>query len=186
MARLPDLTTEALDPEQRRVHDAIAAGPRGVVQGPLRVWLHSAAFADRAQALGEFCRFRTSLPRRLSELAILVAGASWRAGFEWAAHAPAAVEAGIEPEAVEAIRTGRRPELPREDEAAVYTLAHELIENRQLSEATYKRAAAVLDSAALVELVGVIGYYTLIAMTIRAFEVPLPPGAPDPFPQPGN
>ncbi|MBO0683434.1 MAG: carboxymuconolactone decarboxylase family protein [Candidatus Dormibacteraeota bacterium] len=184
MARLPNLLPEALDPEQRRVYDAIAAGPRGAVQGPLRVWLHSAAFADRAQALGEFCRFGTSLPRRLSELAILVAGGSWQAGFEWAAHAPAAVEAGIDPRAVEAIRTGRTPELPREDEAAVYALAHELIETRQLSESTYRRAAAVLDAAALVELVGVIGYYTLIAMTIKAFEVPLPAGAADPFGKP--
>ena len=183
MARLPDLSPDELDPEQRRVHDAIAAGPRGGVQGPFRVWLHSAAFADRAQALGEFCRFRTSLPPRLSELAILVAGGSWQAGFEWAAHAPAAVEAGIAPEAVEAIRTGRTPELRHEDEAAVYALAHELIETRQVSEATYRRAAAVLNSAALVDLVGVIGYYTLIAMTIKAFEVPLPPGAADPFPK---
>ncbi|HZU17549.1 MAG TPA: carboxymuconolactone decarboxylase family protein [Candidatus Dormibacteraeota bacterium] len=184
MPRVPDLALDALDPEQRRVHDAIAAGPRGGVHGPLRVWLHSPGLADRAQELGAFCRFHTSLPRRLSELAILVTAAAWRAGFEWHAHAPLAVEAGLDPEAVEAIRLGRTPALVREDEAAVYAFARELTETRTISEATYRRTAAVLDDRALVELVGILGYYTLISMTINAFQVPLPAGAPEPFPGP--
>jgi len=183
MPRVPDLVLEALDPEQRRVHDAIASGPRGGVHGPLRVWLQSAQLADRAQALGAFCRFGTSLPPRLSELAILVTGKSWQASFEWQAHAPAAVQAGLDPAAVEAIRAGRTPQLQREDEAAVYAFAHELIETRRVSDATYRRAFAALGVKALVELVGILGYYTLISMTINAFEVPLPPGALEPFPE---
>jgi 4-carboxymuconolactone decarboxylase len=185
MVRVPDLTQDALDPEQRRVFDAITAGPRGGVHGPLRVWLHSAGFANRAQELGAFCRFATSLSPRLSELAILVTAAAWRASFEWHAHAPLAIQAGLDPAIVEAIRTGQVPTLTREDEAAVYAFAQELIETRQVSDTTYQRLAAILDAKALVELVGVIGYYTLIAMTINAFQVPLPPGAAEPFPTSG-
>jgi 4-carboxymuconolactone decarboxylase len=181
MSRLPDLDPDRLDPEQRRVHDKIASGPRGAVQGPLRVWLQSAELADHAQALGAFCRFGTSLPPRLSELAILVTGAFWRAPFEWHAHAPIAVKAGIDPAAVEAIRTGRTPQLVRDDEAVVYAFSSELTERRYVSDPTYRRAVELLGTKAVVELVGILGYYTLISMTIVTFDVPLPAGAVDPF-----
>lgn len=181
MPRLPDIIVEKLDPDQRRVHDAILSGPRGVVQGPLRVWLTSPELADRAQALGAFCRFGTSLPPRLSELAILVTGAYWKAGFEWHVHAPIATEAGLDPAAVEAIRSGRRPAFVKADEAAVYAFGHELLHRRHVSEATYRRAVEVLGERGLVDLVGILGYYGLISMTIVAFEVPVPEGAAEPF-----
>ena len=181
MARMTDIVYAELDADQRRVYDAITAGPRGQVQGPLRVWLQSAPLADRAQALGAFCRFGTSLPPRLSELAILVTGAHWRAGFEWFAHAPLAVKAGIDAAAVEAIRVGRTPSFAQADEAAVYAFAHELLATRAVSDATYGEAVARLGKKAVVELTGILGYYGLISMTIKAFEVPLPPGTPEPF-----
>jgi 4-carboxymuconolactone decarboxylase len=181
MPRMPDIVYAELNADQRRVHDAIAAGPRGQVQGPLRVWLQNADLADRAQALGAFCRFGTSLPPRLSELAILVTGAHWRAGFEWFAHAPIAIAAGIDPAAVEAIRTGKPPNLVPPDEAAAYAFAHELLTTRDVSDATYRRAFAQLGQKGVVELVGILGYYGLISMTIKAFEVPLPAGTPEPF-----
>ena len=182
MPRLPDLVPEQLTPEQRRVHDAILSGPRGVVQGPLRVWLNSPELADRSQALGAFCRYGTTLPPRLSELAIVTTGAYWKAGFEWAVHAPIALEAGLDPQAVEAIRKGEPPQLDRADEAALYAFARELLHNRKVSEATYQRAEAELGGRALVDLVGILGYYGLISMTIVAFEVPVPEGTPEPFP----
>jgi hypothetical protein len=106
MARLPDLIPETLSPEQKKVYDAILAGPRGVVQGPLRVWLNSPELASRAQELGAFCRYHSSLPKRLSELAILITGAHWKAGFEWYVHAPEGLKAGLDPAIVEDIRTG--------------------------------------------------------------------------------
>src|ERR671926_1015872 len=118
MPRLPDIVVENLTPEQRRVYDAIKSGPRGVVQGPLRVWLNSAELADRAQALGAFCRYGTVLEPRLSELAIITTGAYWKAGFEWAVHAPIALEAGLDPKVVEAIRKGEPPHFEHGDEAA--------------------------------------------------------------------
>jgi 4-carboxymuconolactone decarboxylase len=181
MPRTPEIVYTELDADQRRVYDAITAGPRGQVQGPLKVWLQSAELADRAQALGAFCRFGTGLPPRLSELAIIITGAHWRAGFEWFAHAPIAIKAGIDPAAVEAIRTGRKPHLAKPDEAAVYAFAHELLTTHAVSEATYQTAVAQLGKKGVVELTGVLGYYGLISMTIKAFEVPLPPGTPEPF-----
>lgn len=180
--RLPDLDETALTPEQRTIHDRIKAGPRGVVVGPLRVWLTSPGLAERAEALGAFCRYGTALPPRLSELAILVVGADWRSGFEWATHAPIALAAGVPEAAVEAIRRGERPEGMDAAMAAVHDVAAELLRDRRVGEATYRRAEAALGAVALVDLVGILGYYTLICMTINAFEVPLPPGAPDPFP----
>src|SRR5437763_16250445 len=181
MTRIPELVVENLTPEQRRVHDAIVSGPGGRIVGPLRVWLQSADVADPAQALGAFCRFGTSLPRRLSELAIITTGAFWRANFEWHAHAPMAVEAGIDPAAVEAIRRGNTPQFARADEAAVHAFAHELIETRRVSEQTFRRVTDELGLQAVVELVGILGYYSLVSLTLNAFEVPVPTGAPDPF-----
>jgi 4-carboxymuconolactone decarboxylase len=181
MPRLTDIEPEKLSPEQRRVYDAIISGPRGKVQGPLRVWLTSADLADKAQALGAFCRYGTSLPPRLSELAILVTGAHWQAGFEWYAHAPIGIKAGLDPAAVEAIRKGEEPTFDRPDETAVYTFAHELTTRRRVSEPAYKAFVALLGEKAAVELVGILGYYTLISMTIVAFDVPIPAGEPEPF-----
>ncbi|MBH0237708.1 carboxymuconolactone decarboxylase family protein [Methylobrevis albus] len=181
MTRPPVLDEAALNPEQKRVHDEILSGPRGIVEGPLRVWLMSPKLADRAQALGAFCRYDTKLPPRLSELAILVTGAFWKAGFEWAVHCPIALKAGVDPAVAEAIRTGAEPVFTAEDDAVVYAFARELHTTRQVTNATYDRAIAALGLETTVELVGVLGYYTLISMTINAFHVPLPEGAPDPF-----
>lgn len=178
--RLP--APETLTPRQREVHDQITSGARGRVEGPLCVWLHSPELADRAQALGAFCRYETRLPPRLSELAILVTGSVWRAGFEWAIHAPIAERAGVSPEVIEAIRTGERPEFSAEDEAAVHGFALALHRERRVDEATYARVIAAIGPEGAVELVGILGYYTLISMTINAFAVPLPQGSTDPFP----
>jgi 4-carboxymuconolactone decarboxylase len=179
--RLADLDEARLSPDQRRIHDAILAGPRGIVEGPLRVWLTSPGLADTAQQLGAFCRYGTSLPPRLSELAILVTGAFWRSGFEWAVHAPIAIKAGVTPQVAEAIRTGQEPQFALEDEVVVHAFSIELHRDHAVTHATYARAVALLGETAVVELVGILGYYTLISMTINAFEVPLPEGAADPF-----
>lgn len=181
MSRVPRLDPEKLAPEQRKVYDAIVAGPRGRVVGPLLVWLPSPVLAERAQALGAFCRFGTSLPPRLSELAILVTGAHWQAAFEWHEHAPIGLKAGLDVGTIEAIRVGKPPNLTKSDEAAVYAFAKELLDTRKVSAATYERAVAEVGLTAVVELVGILGYYSLVSMTINAFEVPPPDGAPQPF-----
>ena len=181
----PEAVLQGLDPEQRRVHDEILSGPRGIVEGPLRVWVNNPGLADKAQALGAYCRYGTSLPQRLSELAIIVTGAHWRAGFEWAVHGPIALKAGLDPDAVEAIRTGRPPSFAAADERAVHAFSREMLETRAVSDDTYRAAFDALGQAGIIDLVGILGYYALISMTIVAFDVPLPEGAPDPFP-PGS
>ena len=176
-----ELDETALSAEQQVVFDAIASGPRGIVEGPLRVWLHSPLLAERAQALGAFCRYGTRLPPRLSELAILVTGAFWRSGFEWAVHAPIALREGLSADVVEAIRKQERPQFHDEIEEAVYDFAIELHRDHRVSDGSYARLAGLLGTEAVVELVGILGYYTLISMTINAFDVPLPQGASEPF-----
>lgn len=176
MQRLGAVDPATYPPEQRAVADAIAAGPRGVVQGPLAVWLHRPGLADRAQALGQYCRYDSSLSPRLSELAILVTARVWGSEFEWHAHKAHALRAGLPAAAVEAIRTHATPALDGAAEQAVYDVATTLNRTRRLDDALYARAEAALGRDGLVDLVGVLGYYTLISMTINAFEVPRPAG----------
>jgi 4-carboxymuconolactone decarboxylase len=179
--RLDPPAPDSMEPAQRLVHDAIIAGPRGKVEGPLGVWLHSAELADRAQALGAFCRYGSTLPPHLSELAILVTGAFWRAGFEWHVHAPIAEGAGIAPAAIAAIRRGEAVTFEDPAAQAVHDVARELWTTQDLSDATYLQAEVVLGTRAMVDLVGVLGYYGLISMTIKAFRVRVPDGAEEPF-----
>ncbi len=177
MSRLPDLRHDQMTADQRRVHDEIAAGPRGTVEGPLKVWLHSPGLADPAQKLGAFARFKSSLPPELSEVAILVTAQAWRANFEWYAHARLARAAGISEPVIEAIRAGAEPDLADPKARAVYAVARELHATRALSDATHARAEAALGTAGLVDLVGILGYYTLVSMTLNAFDVPTPDGS---------
>jgi 4-carboxymuconolactone decarboxylase len=181
MPRVSVSGPDDLDPDGRRIWERIASGPRGRVEGPLRIWVKRPALAERAEALGAYCRFGSSLPPRLSELAILITGAHWQASFEWYAHCPLALDAGIAPEVVESIRLGKEPVFDREDEAAAYAFAVELITARRVTDATYRRAVAALGEASVIDLVGLLGYYALVSMTINAFEVALPEGALDPF-----
>jgi 4-carboxymuconolactone decarboxylase len=181
LSRPPVLDETRLTAEQQIVFDDIRSGPRGLVEGPLRVWLQSPAFAERAQKLGAFCRYGTRIPARLSELAIVIVGAHWRSGFEWSVHAPIAVKAGIDVEVLEAIRAGARPSLIRADERAVYRFSQELLEIKRISEDAYMEVVKLVGTEGAVELVGILGYYTLICMTINAFEVPVADGKPEPF-----
>ena len=190
MSRLGPLAPEALDAEQMRVLDAMLAGPRGEsgflsrerpVGGPFAPWLRSPGFADLAQTLGAFVRYRTSLEPRLSELAIIVVGAVWKAEYEFAAHGPMAVRAGLRPEVVDAIARGEAPVFARDDERVVYEFAHELVTARRVGDELYAAAVNLLGDTGTVELVGILGYYTLVCMTLNAFEVPLGEGMEAPF-----
>jgi 4-carboxymuconolactone decarboxylase len=177
MSRLPELTREAMSDEQRRIHDQIVAGPRGRVQGPLKIWLNSPGLADAAQNLGAYLRFGSRLAPRLSELAIIVTGAHYKAEFEWYAHVRFAHEAGI-PEAVtEAIRKGETPDLPDADQRVVHAVAVELTRDHGLGDDTFNEAIAVLGLPALTDLIAIVGYYGLVSLTLNAFEIPAPDGS---------
>lgn len=175
MQRIPQLDPATLTAEQKRVYEEIAGGPRGGVRGPLAVWLRRPALADTAQALGRYCRYDSALDPRLSELAILVTARIWDAAFEWAAHEPHALKAGLPASVVEALREDREPEFDAEDEAVVYAVSRRLNLDRRLSDDLYARALATLGEDRLIDLIGVLGYYSLVSMTLNAFEVQAPP-----------
>ena len=181
MSRLPELDPATFSPEQKKVHEAILAGPRGKVVGPLKVWLNNPGLAEHAQALGAYARFNSSLPPRLSELAICVTGAFWKANFEWYAHAPLAIKAGIDPAAIEAIRTGKKPTFTKADEQAIYDFVSEMVATKRVSNATFERAKKELGETGVIDLVGIVGYYSLVSVTLNAFELPLPDGEKVPF-----
>ena len=182
MSRLPDLDPAKFSPEQKKVHDAVLAGPRGKVVGPIKVWLKNPGLAEHAQALGAYCRFNSSLPPRLSELAICVTGAFWKANYEWFAHAPLAIKAGIDPAAIEAIRTGAHAEVHQERRAGDLRFRHRAGDARKrVSNATFERAKKELGETSVIDLVGIIGYYSLVSVTLNAFELPLPDGEKLPF-----
>lgn len=178
MTRLcpPDPATYSED--QKRVAAIIAAGPRGQVRGPLAIWLHRPELAERAQALGAYCRYGSSLDPRLSELAILTMARLWMAEYEWWAHKPPAQKAGLDAQIIEALRTGASADFGNDEEArVVYHLTRELTETRSLSRHSHDWAMSVLGPERFVDLIGLCGYYTLISMTINAFQLPLPDGA---------
>ncbi|WP_407850231.1 carboxymuconolactone decarboxylase family protein [Bordetella petrii] len=177
MARMDPPEVHDMSAHQRRVHDAIASGPRGRVRGPLAIWLHRPGLAEHAQALGQYCRYDSSLPPRLSELAILVMAAWWRAPFEWWAHHPIALREGLDAEAAEQIRLGAAPRFTARDEELVYRFVRELLETRRVGDALYREATEVLGKDGVVDLVGIAGYYTLISMTINVFDVQPPDGS---------
>ncbi len=177
--RLPAPDPATYDVRQQQIHDAIAGGPRGGVRGPLAVWLHRPELAARAQDLGRYCRYDTVLAPRLSELAILVTGQVFGSEYEWQIHRGFALEAGLAPEIIEAIRLGHRPEFGDPAEAAVHDVARAAHESRTVDDLLYARAEEVLGAAALVDLVGLLGYYTLISLTINIFRVPPPSDNPE-------
>jgi 4-carboxymuconolactone decarboxylase len=176
-ARLPDLDEQNLSPAQRAMRDAVVTS-RGLssskLGGPFAVWLHAPEFGDIVQKLGAHCRYRTALPPRLSEFSILTMARLWRAQFEWLAHAPIAQKAGVKPDTIGDLKAGRKPRTMAKDEGAIYDFVAELHRTRRVSDKTYTRVHAVLGDAGMVEFVGLLGYYTLVSMTLNVFRV-IPP-----------
>ena len=181
MPRLAPLDLDKLTPEQKKAADAIVAGPRGGLRGPFEPWLRRPQLADRAQRLGEYCRFNSSLPKDLSELAICLIGRHFKAQYEFYAHARLAREAGLSAAIVEAIRTRQIPPFTRDIERVVYDFVSEYLDTNRVAEPNYKRAIAALGEQGVVDLVGVCGYYMLVSMTLNVFEMPLPAGEPEPL-----
>lgn len=184
MARLTPLTPDQMTDEQREVAQAIIGGPRGGLRGPFEAWLRSPVLADRAQRLGEFCRFNSSLAPHLSELAILLTGKHWSSQYEFFAHSRLGRQAGLPDETIEAIRTGQHPALRDASEEAIYELVTEYLARHRVSDATFERTRDVLGETGVVDVIGVVGYYSLVSMTLNVFEVALPEGEPLPFPEP--
>jgi 4-carboxymuconolactone decarboxylase len=183
MSRYREISAAEMNPAQKRVHDQIVAGKRGRFGGPFQLLIRAPEICGHASALGEHLRWGTSLPDRLSELAIIATARFWRAQYEWYAHAPLAEKAGVPAAAIEAIRTDGTPVFAATDEALVYRLCSELFRTRRLTDDSFNEAVAALGEQGLVEVIGIIGYYTLIANTLNVFQVGLPAGETPPFPE---
>jgi 4-carboxymuconolactone decarboxylase len=175
----PDLAT--MNPAQRAVHDAIVNGPRGLLAGPLRAALHNPELADKWQQFGALLRYRTSLAKRHSELAILVTARAWNCSFEWFQHEPHALAAGLPPALLDALRAGARPAFTDPADEAIYDYASQLQRDRTVTDEAHRAVKAIYGVTGTVELTALIGYYTLVAMTLNAHAFDLPAGADDPF-----
>ncbi len=181
MPRITLPSPETMDAAQRAVYDKIVSGRRGRIQGPLRAVLHNAELADRWQAIGALLRYGTSLPPRLSELAILVTGRACRSPFEWYAHRIEGEKAGLEPAVIEALLAQTEPPGMSPDDTLVWRYAVELNQHKSVSQATYDATLARFGERTVVELTALIGYYTMVAMTLNCHEIPLPEGVPPAF-----
>jgi 4-carboxymuconolactone decarboxylase len=181
-ARLPALALDSLTAEQEALIEAIKSGPRGTFtnEGPFAVYLHAPAYGLLAQKLGGHLRFNTSVPPRLSEFAILCTGQFWKAQYEWYAHAAIAAKETT----IRDLKAGRAPKSAPRDEMAIYAFIKELYATRRVSNATYARVHKFLGDAGMVELVGILGYYVLISMTLNVFRMPLPEGVSPAFKEP--
>jgi 4-carboxymuconolactone decarboxylase len=176
----------SLTPAQRALCDAIASGPRGTFKfsGPFAIWLHAPELGLVAQALGAHCRYKTSLSPRQSEFAILTTARMWRAQYEWQAHAPMAEKAGVSAKTIRNIKAGRYPADAPADERAIYDFIIELYRARRVGDRNYRRVLKHLGTTGTVELVGIIGYYALISMTLNVFRAATDPDQPLPFKEP--
>jgi 4-carboxymuconolactone decarboxylase len=166
-----------MKPEQRAVYAQTVAGRRGSVPANVMVWLRSPDLAARAQKLGELIRYDTSLKPRLSELAILVVARRWRTHYEWAVHAAEARKAGVEESIIEAVRTNTLPAFSDHADRVVFEFTSAVVADGRVSDEEYRTAIADLGDRAVVELVALIGYYTMVAFTLNVFEIPAPGGA---------
>lgn len=174
--RISTVEPEAMTPEQKRTAAEATSGKRGRMPAPLRAWIHSPEFGSRAQRLGEFLRYDTCLGPTLSELAILVTARHWTSHYEWFAHKREALKAGLDPAVIDAIAKRRKPIFTDLRAATVYDYATALIETHVVPQPIHEAAVATLGEAGVVELVGVLGYYALVSMTLNAFEIGLPEG----------
>lgn len=179
MSRIPLPSPDEMTPAQREVYQAIVGGKRGKLVGPLRAALHSPDLAKRWSDLGEFLRYGTCLAKACNELAILVTGRRWNAEIEFRVHAQAALAAGVEPAVVAAIRDGRAPVFADPAQAEVYAFAREIQQTGAVDEATYRAVERRWGVRGVVELTALVGYYTMVAMTLNAHCIdPVEGGAP--------
>jgi len=180
--RFPALTPEQMTPAQKAVADRIVAGPRKSMGGPFNAWLRSPELADRLQAVGEQVRFHSSLPGRLNEFAILITAREWDADYEWYAHYPLALKAGLKPAIAADLSKGRRPRGMAADEAAVYDFMTELRRTRRVSDARYGAVQKQFGDQGVIDLVALSGYYDLVSMTLNTAQVRPPEPGPLPLP----
>ncbi len=173
-SRLPTIPPDQYDAPQKKAAEDFLAARKTPVFGPFEPLMYSPEVMSLARSMGDYLRYHSGVGNTLSELAILVTARYWTQDYEWHVHAPIAEKAGIKPAIVAAIRDGRRPEGMSDDEALVYDFTTELQRNRRVSDETWGRAEKRFGKPALVDLTGITGYYTFLAMQLNAAQYELP------------
>jgi 4-carboxymuconolactone decarboxylase len=184
ITRFLPMKAEQLNPEQKKWADMISAPPRNAkfVNPPYRAYITNPDLANRLTALSEYLRWNTSLPPRLSELAILITARQWTAQYEWYAHYPLALKGGLDPKIADAIAASQRPDGMKEDEAALYDLASELYRDKKVSDPVYKAALGQFGERGIMDIIGIIGYYDLVSMTLITMQAGMPDDKVKPLP----
>lgn len=175
--RMPPLERANMTDAQKIASDALTAGPRGGVKGPFIPLLRSPELMDRLQKVGEYLRFNSSLEPRINEFLMCVVSREWTQQFEWAVHVPLALKAGVRQETLDSLSEGRRPAGMAEDEAIAHALCEELVRTKGVSDATYKRAVDKFGEAGIIDMFGLIGYFTTVSMVMNVAHTPPPEDA---------
>jgi 4-carboxymuconolactone decarboxylase len=184
--RMPPIPASALTDAQRKAIEEFKAARSAEISGPFVPLLRSPEVMSRARAMGDYLRFKSTLPPRVSEFVILLIARRWTQQYEWNAHQPLALQGGLAADTVAAIADGRRPERMADDEAALYTMLDELNRNQSVSDAAYSRAVSAVGEQGVIDALGIAGYYTMLAMVMNTARTPLPAGAKNvlaPFPR---
>jgi 4-carboxymuconolactone decarboxylase len=184
ITRFAPLKADELTPAQKAWADMIAPPPRNakITNPPYRAYVRNPDLAPRLSALSDYLRWHTSLPPRLSELAILITARQWTAQYEWFAHYPLALKAGLDPAVLSAIAAGKRPENMKDDEAALYNLAMALYRDKQVPDAVYGAAREKFGERGIMDIIGIIGYYDLVSMTLITMQAGAPNDSVAPLP----
>ena len=194
MSRISYITPENFTEAQQLLFKSITGGKRGEgrspedllnsergLSGPFNAWLRTPVLGEAAQRVGETVRFESAIPPQLRELAILIVAAKWKAQYEWWAHERIARREGLDEQIIESVKAETPPNFSNPTETVVYNFARQLLDEHRVSTHLYNEAVELLGEAMVVELVILLGYYTLVSMTLNVFEVPVPVGEDAPF-----
>jgi len=175
--RMPDIPTEKMTVEQKKAADEFLGARKQPIMGPFIPLLRSPEVLLRAQAMGDYLRFKSALPPKIRELVVLITARDWTQQFEWSHHAELAIKAGLDPEIVKAVADGRRPPTMSVDEEATYEFCTELLHNKSVTDVTYGKAVTVFGDQGTIDMVSLTGYYTFVSMVLNVNRTPPPPGA---------
>jgi len=170
--RMPAIALDKMNEPQRKAAEELIAGPRGGVKGPFIPLIRSPELMERLQKVGEYLRFKSSLEPRISEFIMLIVSREWTQHFEWFVHVPLARKAGLNGETIEALAQGRRPTEMREDEQIAYEFCDELFRTKGVSDGTYQRAVTRFGENGVIDVLGVVGYFTTVSMVMNVAHTP--------------
>lgn len=174
--RMPPIPADKMTEAQKKAAAELAAGPRGAFRGPFVPLVRSPELMSRVQKVGEYLRYSSSLPQKLVEMTVLMTARRWTQQYEWNAHYPLALKAGLKKDVADAIAEGRHPAAMAEDEEIAYNFTTELNQNGSVSDPTYARAVGMFKEQGVIDLIAVNGYYSLLGMVMGVARTPVAPG----------